>query len=222
MKILLFACVYGRPEISKIFALGIERLKKDFDILPLTVCSTDEDFDLCVKLDLNPIMRNNRPLGVKHNEGLSHAFYKEWDKMLLMGSDNLISSEGLHLLTKSRSHHVGFRKMYALDKGTKQAMIHEYHEGTRLIGAGRLIDRHALELSSDRVRFSFSKGGDQIMSFKAAKRFESLKIGKGRDRIQGLWEGSRNNCLDESYDYNLTRSISSTLKQRTTFTSTAQ
>jgi len=145
MKICLFACVWQRPQIVEVFAAGVRRLQETFDIEPFVVVSTDEDFEVCRGLNLNPFMHFNLPLGYKHNAGLTGAFKKEWDAIILMGSDNLISNEAVQMMIDSKLPHVGFRSMIAYETRDGKMLNHTYDKNTRIIGAGRMISRAALK-----------------------------------------------------------------------------
>lgn len=209
MKILLFACVWKRPAITEIFAAGIRRLQKHFDIEPLTICSTDEDLALCQKLNLNPINVANSPLGRKHNSGLKFALDLSWDRLLLMGSDNAISSEGVQMLIDSNKLHAGFRKMIAYEARSGYMLQHEYARDTRIIGAGRLIHREALALTNSRALFHtkdqrqrYSEVG-QIMSNAAASHLERRGKGKKKGLFTGAWDENLDRNLDNSLDTNL-------------------
>lgn len=213
MRILVFACVYGRPRITEIFSMGIERLKNaGHDVVPFTVCSADEDYDVCMSLSLNPVKAPNSPLGRKHNIGLEHAFSKRFSHVLLMGSDNLISAEGLQMLIDANKNHVGFRKMIAVDTATRKTLIHEYEPKTRMIGAGRLVSREALELTSRRTLFyprnegtrsaTYSETG-QVFPVETAKHLERRHKGRTKGLFTGAWDESLEKSLDNSLDTNL-------------------
>ena len=145
MKICLFACVFGRPQITKVFAAGVRRLQETFNLEPFVVVSTDEDFELCAELNLNPFMHVNLPLGHKHNAGLTEAFKTPFDSLILLGSDNLISNEAVQMMIDSKLPHVGFRSMIAYETRDGKMLNHTYNKNTRIIGAGRMISRTALK-----------------------------------------------------------------------------
>jgi len=145
MKICLFACVFGRPQITKVFAAGVRRLQETFSLEPFVVVSTDEDFELCEELNLNPFMHFNLPLGYKHNAGLTKAFKKEWEAIILMGSDNLISNDAVQMMIDSKLPHVGFRSAIAYETRDGKMLTQTYDKNTRIIGAGRVISRTALK-----------------------------------------------------------------------------
>lgn len=210
MKILLFCCAYGRADITRIYAMGVRRLQESFNIDPFTVVSTPEDFDLCKKLDLHPFMAPNKPLGNKHNLGMAEALRKPWNRLVISGSDDLYSSEGIELLLNADRNHVGFRKMYAVNTACDQALYFEYEKNTRIIGAGRLLTREAVESSFTRCiftpRFSDGKrvaGTDHTFSLAASTHLERRGFGRKRATVTGLWDPSLERNLDNSSDINL-------------------
>jgi len=208
MKICLFACVWGRHKILEVFAMGVRRLQESFNIDPITVVSTPEDMELCNDLKLNPVIHPNSPLGRKHNEGINDAFKKDWNRILIMGSDDLISTEGLEILLNADRSHVGFRKMYAVNTECDQALYFEYEKNTRLIGAGRMLTREAAMTSSYRCTF-LPRNSRKItpteypFSTAAATHLERRGLGRKKGGIFGLWEDGLERNLDNSSDINL-------------------
>lgn len=210
MRILVFACVFGRHSILEVFSAGIDRLREQFDIDVITGTSNDEDYDICCDLGLNPVQVENRPLGRKHNLLLERAFKRDWKRLLLMGSDDLISNTGVQLLLDRDRSHAGFRKMYAVDTKYGGSIIHEYLVNSRLIGAGRMFTRECLENSYTRVDFIPKQ---QSMRFRADTMYQvSQTVGKhlerrGKGKIKGLYTGiweEINQNLDNSADSVLT------------------
>lgn len=210
MKILLFACVWERPHITQVFAAGVRRLQKSFDIEPLTVCSNIEDYELCKSLNLNPIWIENTPLGKKHNGGLAFALDLDWSHLLLLGSDDLLSTEGLDILVRANKLHCGFRKMVAYESRDGQMVVHEYPQNTRIIGAGRLIHRGCLEATYRRTIFTgrfkqgkFVESPSYPMSVNSAKYLEYRGMGKKGELMNGCWDSELNRDLDNSLDKNM-------------------
>jgi len=178
----------------------------------MTVCSTEEDYDLCMELGLNPVMHPNNPVGRKHNLGLESAFKRDWSRMILMGSDDLLSNEAVDTLINADTFHCGFRQMIAYDTKSGAMLKHEYLKNTRIIGAGRMIHRQALEDTHVRTNFFHRLKEKRIAAYSNESREISMRTGKHlenrgagliRGRVSGAWDNELNRNLDNSLDANL-------------------
>jgi len=218
MKIHLLSCIWKRPQVTELFLAGIRRLQNDFDVSGTIVVSTDEDMALVTSLlpsNFEVISYPNNPLSNKFNQGLFHAMKSEWDGLLIMGSDNLLSNEGLGLLIDSNKPYVGFGDIHFFSTETREWRLFT-HDSTRLIGAGRLIKREVLNLLCNRVTCYFRKDRDIAgVTYKAREPFETtMDVAKyyegldyvrdiSRPRNKGLWEKGLDCALDNSSEMHL-------------------
>lgn len=218
MKIHLLSCIWKRPQVTELFLAGIRRLQNDFDVSGTIVVSTDEDMALVTSLlppNFEVISYPNNPLSNKFNQGLFHAMKSEWDGLLIMGSDNLLSNEGLGLLIESNKPYVGFGNIHFFSTETREWRLFT-HDSTRLIGAGRLIKREVLNLLCNRVTCYFRKDRDIAgVTYKAREPFETtMDVAKyyegldyvrdiSRPRNKGLWENGLECALDNSSELHL-------------------
>ncbi len=207
MKICVMAAVWNRQDITKIFALGINRLKESFNIQPITGTSNESDFELCKSLGLNPVHIENIPLGRKHNILLSEALKNGSESFLILGSDDLISNDSVQMMIDSKLPHVGFRSMIAYETRDGQMLNHTYDKNTRIIGAGRMISRYALKSSYTRTMFfpRYEKGmsGWHELPLNSGTFLERRGFGKKKGEVTGIWEDGINNSLDNSLDHTL-------------------
>jgi hypothetical protein len=155
-------------------------------------------------------MAPNSPLGRKHNLGMAEAIKRGFDRLLIMGSDDLISNEGLEILLNADIGHVGFRKMYAVNTESNQSIYFEYEKDTRIIGAGRLLTREAIISASNRSKFVPTNKdgkrfftGEYMISSVSASHLERRGHGIKKSSIVGLWENSLQRSLDNSSDIHL-------------------
>ena len=139
MKIHILTALWKRPEITDIFIQGCKRLG-----YPVTASISQESYiPICDANDINWIMTPNSPLGAKWNAGLREALNHEWDYLLILGSDDLISGD---LIDRYLSYEgwdmIGVRDLYLYKDGKVK-----YFASKRLktIGAGRLIKRSAIK-----------------------------------------------------------------------------
>lgn len=74
--------------------MGIQRLMKElpYESEAIAVLSEKSMIPLCEKYDVDWVWEENRPLGNKHNTGLKLALKKDWDYMVNLGSDDIVST----------------------------------------------------------------------------------------------------------------------------------
>lgn len=145
IRILVYLAVWKRPRVTEICFAGIERMKThpDYSIEALAVISEEEMIPLCEKYGVHWVIHPNTPLSNKKNFGLQKAKDFEFDYLMEIGSDDLITND---LLT----HYKGFWGKPFF--GIKDAAYIHSEDGAcrRLIskstyGAGRMIAREVLE-----------------------------------------------------------------------------
>ena len=92
MKILILTAFHERPEISKIYWLGIERLRQYFNINTFAIVSDSDNLKLAEQSSDNILFTSNEQLGRKMNHGLSEAMKLQFDYLMHLGSDDLITN----------------------------------------------------------------------------------------------------------------------------------
>lgn len=147
IKLKIFLAVWKRPEITELCFLGIQRLKKHplFDITAFAVISEMEMVDLCEKYDIDWVITENLPLGRKKNFGLRQLANYDFDFIMEIGSDDLVTNNLL-------DQYLPYFKEYDFFGISDAAYIEsENGECRRLIadkstyGAGRVISKALLE-----------------------------------------------------------------------------
>lgn len=200
MQILVFTPFYGRQHISEIFHAGIERLRNNFDIEVLAIVSTPEDEKWCKEKSYITHFSPNKPIGRKMNVGIQKALsMPNWRRMLIMGSDDLLSTEGLEKLIDADDLICGFNKMFVYDSKNKISGLFEYHKGTRTIGAGRLLHRSVFENTFERTMYSLKKSAVEV---EIGKKIADTMVGRGfgshKHHLRGIWEDKLDSNLDNS------------------------
>lgn len=152
-KVLIFTPIWGRPEIVKIWAEGVRRIQNywpeaiEFDVL--CIVSTEEDKQLIEELGFNWVWSENKPLGKKHNNGLQAVKDGDWEYIMQLGSDDLISNEYLHYAVYAMQCGLdlfGVNAIYFADSETKKACKFQLTtQENVLIGAGRFISHKAIK-----------------------------------------------------------------------------
>ncbi len=156
------ACVHGRHKELEMFVKQYNYLKESADKpLGLTlVCSTTEDYEyLTGKLEVpeESVHRHiNEPLSRKHNLMLGRAMQSDWDGLIHLGSDDLVSREYLQ-----KAERLDLQKpcFYALEElyfyQHKTGKIKRFASGK--IGAGRVFSRELLLQETAAVKVTFQR-----------------------------------------------------------------
>lgn len=146
-KLLIYLAIWRRPEITELCLMGISRLRRHpaYDVQALAVISEPEMIHLCELYGIKWVMHENLPLGKKKNAGLVAAQCLDFDYLMEIGSDDLITNELLTQYLEYLDVHDFF--------GISDAAYIESESGEcrRLItdkstyGAGRIISRKVLD-----------------------------------------------------------------------------
>lgn len=156
IKLAIYTALWKRPQITKICFEGIKRLMRynpaKFHITPVCVVSTLDDAAICEEYGFEFVFTDNLPLGQKWNTGLKYALENiTFDYLVQIGSDDLLDSHILESYEKvitAGIHHAGVQDLYFIDPSTRRAIKYRYStQFLRLIGAGRIFSRAALERS---------------------------------------------------------------------------
>lgn len=144
-KLLIYLAVWQRPYITKICFNGIIRLRNhpDYDIEVLAVISEESMIPICEQYAVKWVMYKNDPLGEKKNFGLQYAKNFEFDYMMEIGSDDLITNELLtHYLPYLKYGFIGVKDVAYINTETGEC---RRLQSKSTYGAGRIISRKILE-----------------------------------------------------------------------------
>lgn len=226
MKLHALACFHIRPQLHEIFVAGL----KNANITSATfVCNSDYDGGKEDKIRLRElsekygittqiVLAPNNPVSNKHNYGLSRSLELDWDALVIMGSDDLISPEGVELLKENlkQKTYVGFNQVHFLNSETFEWIKYKY-EDRRLVGCGRAIRRDVFDRISRVSTITFRKEQEIAGAIyeknypfdfpePVALYLESIgfaKIVSREARFKGLWESGLNRSLDHSSEMHL-------------------
>lgn len=185
--------------------MGLNRLRDEFDIQPLAVY-TGDFLPLCKRYDVIGYEHENLPVGAKWNAGLREALKHDWDYLMTMGSDDLMSNE-LFRQFEFHDEAFGITQCGGLDVRTGEKRI---FTNTYVIGLGRCIRRDVIERFADMVtvRFRVAASGpefkcsprrDVVMTRHYAERLGSIASIIGSEQcVPKLWKDELNHGLDFS------------------------
>lgn len=143
-RILILTAFHKRAHISELYWLGIERLRENFNIKTMAIVSDPENKKLAEEHSDFVVETTNEPLGRKMNTGMAEAVKQEFELLMQLGSDNLISNAGMmknvDMFCKGNLF-FGHNRILFYDSVTKKAKQKFYGN---VFGAGRCIARPIL------------------------------------------------------------------------------
>lgn len=147
INLLIYLAVWRRPEITELCFMGIDRLRKHpaYNIQALAVISEPEMIPLCTKYNVKWIMTDNFPLGRKKNKGLIETSNFEFDYLMEIGSDDLITNELLdsYIPYFHKYDFFGISDAAYIESENLACRRLIFHKST--YGAGRCMSRRLLE-----------------------------------------------------------------------------
>lgn len=151
-KFMVLVPVHERFQVLKLFALGIEALRKQgYNIDVLAVGSSNQDMENCETLNFKYINHRNI-LGEKLNVALKYSKQFDFDGMLMLGSDDVLNSDVLDFYVSEfnkGSRFVGFIDCYFYSLETSELLKwNGYNTPDRAgepIGAWRCFKRDLIE-----------------------------------------------------------------------------
>ena len=147
IRLKIFLAVWKRPEITELCFMGIQRLKKhpNYEISAFAVISEPEMAPLCNKYGIDWVSTSNHPVGRKKNYGLKQLANQEFDYLLEIGSDDLITNDLLtaYLPFFDQYEFFGISDAIYIESENGECRRHISHKTT--YGAGRIISKRLLE-----------------------------------------------------------------------------
>jgi len=206
-------CLNQRPEISPIMLLCADRL----DIAVIAGVHEPIDQALVNNYGQIAVITSNDWPGKKWNDALKVALEDErqFTHFIIIGDDDSLSTEGYRMLLDAAILHdyAGFRVNAFYDIKTKKAMQHKYTvRYNRLVGAGRIISRRALERVCYKRTVQFTREHLHIQIGTTTRlpvhATDYLIRGGWVKEVElptydGLWEDRRRSGLDNSSEINL-------------------
>jgi len=148
MKLIAFTPVWGRHEILEIWVEGVRRLRKNFDITPAVMVSNRDDYwfmRLAEGQGFYPYVFSvpNNPLGRKQNIGLNYCRAINFDYIVQISSNLLLTDKGMEkLLEQAPAQVISFGSAYFVKDGRAVRFIKPGHKA---MGACRMIHRSVCE-----------------------------------------------------------------------------
>lgn len=155
MKIALHITAYKRLRLTAICYHGIKRLQKlaekmDAELIPIIIYSEYEHKVLADSFGFHSVYAENFPVSFKHNAGLDYICRNiNYDYILQVGSDDLISDQGLQIIYSEMQRGTlffGFQQIIAAHALNNQMKVFNYHLSSHLVlGLGRCFSKQLIE-----------------------------------------------------------------------------
>lgn len=177
-KILVLLPIWGRMNITELCLSNIKKLQKYYSIDVLCVVSEQWAKLMAFKYGFKYVEVSNDDLGHKMNVGVERALKIDFDYMMNLGSDDIITKELLDEYKEQMDNNspmFGITKVCFFDSKTKE--LKEVNYG-HLIGAGRMIRKDIIEklaVTNDKVTM-YDKGLKNGLDNNSRKRFMSVAM----------------------------------------------
>lgn len=158
LKIVVLTCAWQRHHITKLFLEQFKVLQNykptEIQLDLVVVCSEHESHTIVSEYTTHHIQYKNLPLGEKWNAGIEYCKDLDFDYVLILGSDDLLSVSGLDVYVnyiKQQHLFIGFEDFYVFCTYTKRMSHWSGYFGKRSgepVGAGRLIHRSIVEAAN--------------------------------------------------------------------------
>lgn len=139
---------YCRPKILALFLASITRLRKDMGYFPVVCVSEKEDAIMCQKHNVHHIYQRNNPASEKWNTGVKWLLEQGVDYVMILGSDDIISSELLKNImaaTEKEPDVIGVDAVYFYCSFGPHRGTFLKLQSQKMLGVARTIHRRVLE-----------------------------------------------------------------------------
>lgn len=141
MKILLVTPIYGRPEITEIWAKNLW-IKDVLCVLSWEDPHFEANFSVIKRYGINAIQWKNYPLGEKMNRLIEYSLNFDYDYLMNLDSDGILHKSILDLYEPYwEDEFFGVDKVYFIDKKTGQTRLSK----PNFWCSGRVISRKIIE-----------------------------------------------------------------------------
>lgn len=182
MKYLIHVPVHKRYGTLQLFDNTVKHLQKTHNIEVLAVGSCEGDRNVCENFGYHYYSHPNRPLGSKFQKGITEAKKYDFDALILLGSDDILSAGCLDLYQSEIERgydFVGFLDCYFFDLDKKNMRYWGGYKGERQgepIGAWRCFSRRGLDKMNWKLWNADNNSPDYQMWSKVLKNKINYKL----------------------------------------------
>lgn len=138
-----------RPTVLNLFLASMRRLRKEVGIdFPVVCVSGVEDRKMCAQYGVHHIVQANRPASMKWDTGMSFLQKLNLDYVLVLGSDDIMSTDLLRAYMTEMEKDVdliGLNEIYVYDgDGNTKGALRRY-TSSRVLGVGKMLNKRILD-----------------------------------------------------------------------------
>jgi len=186
-KILILLPIWGREKIVDICFDNLKELQKEYNIEVLCVVSEQWAKIKAFKYGFKQVWASNECLGTKMNIGVKEALEYDFDYMMNLGSDDIITKKLLEIykpFMQDGRAIFGSTKVAFIDSVGKEIKHFDYGI---LIGAGRMIKKSVLKecvyKNGEVDMYDKIQCGLDLNSLKRFKKYSHTELDNGFDTI---------------------------------------
>lgn len=154
------SAMHGRHAISEAWAEHTSSL--GFDAVYVSVTTSDDvNFEICERHGFNAVYMDNDPLAEKFNTALSLAMSTPFERVMVLPSDDFISTAWIHAARTSPVDYMIPHECAIVDAATQHAFKIVERQPWIKYGAGRVVSRRVVDkLSGELWPVHLTKGLD--------------------------------------------------------------
>lgn len=205
----LLVALYQRPHITELCFQGIKRLQQSFDIDPICIYSDTDNKNIVDQYGFEGYRFKNDQLGRKLNFGIERALESEWDYIMHIGSDDIISDDLIRLyqpLMKEGKRAFGINTVhfYNMLSGEAAVSVNPYAYGcARVLKRSVLSPKYLYRIKILKglagKDFMHPKGAEITVTEEKANGFIKPGYAELIEKIDvnmPLWTNEKNRSLD--------------------------
>ena len=175
-KILILLPIWGRENIVKICFDNLKELQKSYNIEVLCVVSEQWAKVMAFEYGFKYCNASNDCLGTKMNIGIEHAKTMQFDYLMNLGSDDIITKDLFDAYEDCFNKNIGIfgaTKATFIDSESKEVKVFDYGV---MIGAGRCIRKDILVENTKEGMYDKIQRGLDLNSMKRFIRVSNTEV----------------------------------------------
>lgn len=161
MKVLIHTLVWERPEVTELTYKGFDRIQKrlseaGIDSEVMITSSEPDHTARGILRDYHVLEESNFPVATKYNNAMLHTLEYEWDYLLEMGSNNLLSDQYIQAwieAAKEGKEFFGLRNFISLHQNHETCTYFYTRKPWKISNLGRGARRDVWERVAEGGKF---------------------------------------------------------------------
>lgn len=181
MEVIAPVPFWMRPKVSEIFWANIKHQRsRGLNIEVVAIVNDNANKRLAEQHTEHIIEHPNNVVGMRWNRGIEYCKDLDFNRMLILGSDDIFSKELIELYSKHKDPYIGLKDATAIDLYNKRfRYFRGYHRRDRIgesVGSGRYLSRDVLESVEFKPFRDINKSLDMSMTVKLKEQGYTNKL----------------------------------------------